>query len=238
MTFDTQRVRQIGVWLAALMFVFACGLPFSATTPEVLSQEQLNTLVARTALAARTQTAALLPPSATPTITRTPSLTPAPSQIQESATPTFFFAIPTLTPKTTETTIPTTAASSSSGSGKSTAKTASPIPTPSAWSCVVLERTFPTVKPKERFSLYVTFRNEGTRSWTGNTVDFVYTGGYRHEGTRIRDLSSTIAPGGTVTLTIEFVAPKNPGSYHAYWALRVGSNSFCGVRVTFDVIGK
>jgi hypothetical protein len=237
MIMETQRVRRVGAWLAALIFVFACGLPFSAPTPEVLSPGQLNTLVAGTEVAARTQTAALLPPSATPTITRTPSLTPVSSQIKESATPTFFFAIPTLTPKPTETLIPT-ATNSSSGSGKSTAKTASPIPTPSAWSCVVLERTFPTVKPKEHFSLYVRFRNEGTRSWTSNTVDFVYTGGYRHEGTRIRDLSSTIAPGGTVTLTIEFVAPKNPGSYHAFWVLRVGSNSFCGVRVTFDVIGK
>jgi hypothetical protein len=106
------------------------------------------------------------------------------------------------------------------------------------WSCGIVERTTATVKPKEKFTLYVTFRNLGTWSWTSNTIDFVYRNGFRHEGTRIQDLRSTIAPGGTVTIAINYKAPKGGGSYQSFFDLQVGNHTFCGVKVTFEVIEK
>jgi hypothetical protein len=81
----------------------------------------------------------------------------------------------------------------------------------------------------------VTFRNTGTKSWGNNHVDLVYTGGYRHIGTKIVDMPVTIAPGRTVTFGVDFKAPNVSGNRNSFFVLMVGNNSFCGVKLMFEV---
>lgn len=227
-----RRILRTSLWLILALALQSCGsVPVSTQAPQPVPP--LGTMVAWTAAAAQTQTATFLPSAtATPTVTRTPSKTPTPA----TATPTFIFLLPTRTPTITPS--PTLGAI-----GLGSGKTATPgkgthIPVLLEWSCAIQGKTFPSVQPKEHFSVFVTFRNTGSKPWGVNTIDFVYTGGYRHEGTKIVDFPANVSTGGTITMRVDFEAPKAPKAYNSFWTLKVGNNPFCGVKLSFEVIEK
>jgi len=229
------HIRQASSWLVLAVTLLACAIaPVATPTPQPLRPDMLGTIVAGTAAVAQTQTSILQPRTSTPTVTRTPSRTPTPA----TSTPTFVFFLPTFTPTITDTPpIPTL------GPGGVLAVTFTPETGPGSftgkeWTCGISEKTFLTVRPKEKFTLFVTFRNTGTKTWTNNGVDFVYTGGYRHEGRRIQDLPRTITPGNRITLHVDFIAPRGDTTsviYDSFWSLQVGRRSFCGVKLSFEV---
>jgi len=221
-------ISQIISGLIAAILIPAC-LPLVPTAPvQSLPPQQVGTIVAGTAAAAQTQTAVLIPPTFTLTPTRTPSRTPT----AVTPTVTFFFALPTFTPTITPTSIVPTSAS---GRGKG------PTPTRQVraqWDCAIIgssPRNAVPVSPRQKFTIFVSLKNTGTRTWTNNGVDFVYRGGFRHIGTRIQDLPDTIVPGNSITLKIQFEAPKKLGLYRSNWSLQVGNHPFCGLRVAFEV---
>ncbi len=224
-----QRIRC--TWLGVIIAVLlqACGS--QAPTPSPLPPEKLGTVVAGTVGAAQTQTVIFMPPSSTPTLTRTPSLTPTVA----TPTATFFFALPTLSPTATATSVAPTAIPGSGTGNSGVSGTATKNPNAKEWICGISGKTSPIVSPEAKFSLSYTLRNTGTKTWTINGVDYVYLSGFRHEGTRIQDLPSTITPGNTITLRIQFIAPKKLGIYNSIWTLKVGNHPFCRVKLSFEV---
>lgn len=197
-----------------------------------VSNPSVEDIIAGTAAAAQTQTAIHLP-SITPTVTSTVTLTPAiPSA---TPTPTFPFGIFVEAPLTAEVETPNAlfVDSSSSSSAPSGIKY-----TDEPWSCTIIGKSPPknsNVKPGKNFYVAWTVVNTGTKPWTRNGVDFVYDGGFHHDGGPIQDISKTVLRGGTITLKVLIVPPNKADTYTVIWSLKVGNTMFCHMLVTFTV---
>lgn len=224
------------IFLITLLFTtLACVLP-SATTPVVSNPPAdigaLQTIIVQTAGAAQTQTA-IANPSATSTPTKTPTRIPT---ITPSPTVTFIYLLPTLTPVPTQTPIGYIGSVGGTGATQDSSK----FKTPQPWSCTVLvSQTQPpkwaVIEKKSEFYALWTIQNTGTETWTRTTIDLVYTGGYRHEGTRIQDTKETVPPGDTLRVSAFFIAPKVAGEYQSYFTLQVGKRQFCGMKISFVI---
>lgn len=216
--------------IALLLITLAC-----ATSPSVNITQQpadvssLETIIAQTAGAAQTQTATAKP-SATSTSTTTPTRIPT---ITPSPTVTFIYLLPTLTPIPTQTPIGFVGGVGGTQEG-------SKFKTPVPWSCsVIVSQTQPpkgaVIEKKSEFYALWTVQNTGTETWTRTTIDLVYTGGYRHEGTRIQDTKETVPPGDTLRVSAFFIAPKAAGEYQSFFTLQVGKRQFCGMKISFVI---
>lgn len=223
-----------------LLFVMACSVPGfapSATMPlATMPEGALETAIVQTADAAQTQTAAVLPTSTfTPLPTRTPFDTPTP-------TVTFIYKLYTDTPLPSETpTIFFTVESGQAGGDEEeeNGKKKRPVFTGREWTCSqvgVIPPKNTEFKLEARFVVYWTLMNTGTKTWTINGVDFVYSGGYRHEETKIQDFTRNVSTGQTITVSASFQAPKKPGVYQTFFNLMVGKRVFCAVKYIFEVI--
>lgn len=230
-----------------------CIVPFAGTpasgqaeTPQ--SVGVLQTLIVQTAAAAQTQTATLLSsPASTLKSTTTSTITITPTL--PTATPTFFYSLYTLTPIPTETIQVEAAESSTGGSGNSQASSDvskseeryenAIRPTGKPWTCAVVGKSPPVgsvVKRNELFYVNWTVLNTGTKTWTNNTIDFVYHSGYQNEGRAKQDMAAiAVPPGGKTSVKVLFKAPKSEGIYSAIWSLKVGRSPFCYMKITFEV---
>ena len=221
--------------ITLLCLTLACVLP-SVATPVNPQQPPadigaLETIIVQTADAAQTQTAFANPTitlTPTPTSTRIPTITPSP-------TVTFIFLLPTLTPIPTITPI---GYIGSGGAGNNATQDVSKFKTPVPWSCIVQATEPPrgAVLQKEQvFYAYWTILNTGTEVWTRITIDLVYRGGYRHDGTKIIDITQNAGSGGTIRVGARFIAPKNAGEYQSFFTLQVGKRQFCGMKISFEI---
>lgn len=221
--------------LVVLLFaMLACALP-NATPVDIPQQpvdkNSLQTMIVQTAGAAQTQTALVIPTlTYTPTPTRTPSATPTP-------TATFRFLFPTFTLVPTQT--PIGQISQGGGSGGAAGTPEDSIFTGHPWSCRVTSTQPPRgaiIQKETTFFAYWTILNTGTTTWDHNSIDLIYTGGYRHIGTRIQDLRHNVATGGKIVMGAEFIAPKKAGEYASHFVLKVGNRKFCGMAISFEVL--
>lgn len=234
--------------LAALLFVMlACALPGApAVAPlPTFDTNLLGTTIAQTAAVAQTQTAAKIPTATiTPRPTQTASLTP-------TSTPTFLFFLPTLTPIPTYTIPPTIGTIQTPGGNAAGGDDEEEEEDPKKnkdedprkmsgkdWSCVWFGVTPPrhtVFKPQAHFTVQWMLFNSGNREWPYHSVDFVYSGGYRHEETRIQDFVRSVSPGGEIWVRASFIAPKKAGDYQTFFHLTVGNRRFCPVAYFFSV---
>lgn len=214
--------------------MLACVLP--STSAPVVQQptvdiHALDTFIAQTAGAAQTKTALVKPTiTYTPTATRTPTVTPVPSA-------TFLFIFPTFTPYLSATPIGQIPVG---GGGSGSADDKSKFVTPQPWSCqVIVSKTQPpfgaVLQKEQEFYAYWTILNTGTKTWTRTTIDLVYTGGWRHEGTKIIDATENAGTGATIRVGVRFIAPKKAGEYGSHFVLKVGNTKFCGMRIEFVI---
>ncbi|MBL8091458.1 MAG: hypothetical protein JNJ43_14075 [Anaerolineales bacterium] len=221
--------------LIILLFaMLACALP-GASAPVVNNPpadiNALQTIIVQTADAAQTQTARANPSptlTSTTTPTRIPTITPSP-------TVTFIYLLPTLTPIPTITPIGFIAGANTAGPNDS-----SKFKTPQPWDCtIIVAETQPpkgaVLKKESKFYAFWTIQNTGTKTWTRNTIDHVYKGGYRHENTRIQDTKEFVPPGDTLRVSAFFIAPKVAGEYRSFFALQVGKLQFCSMKIEFVV---
>ncbi|MCQ3936751.1 MAG: hypothetical protein DPW18_06850 [Chloroflexi bacterium] len=231
------------VFPLVLLFGLACSVPGFAPPAAPLPTQPpglLETAIAQTADAAQTQTAAVLPTSTfTPPPTRTPSITPSP-------TVTFIYRLYTSTPIPSETPVGFFTVESGGQTGGSSdeeeeedGKRKRPVFTGKEWTCSQVG-VFPPrnaeFKVKSRFTVYWTLMNTGTKTWTVNGVDFVYKGGYRHEGTKIQDFTVNVPTGAKATVSASFYAPRQPGTFQTIFTLMVGRRTFCGINYQFVVV--
>ena len=231
--------KRIGGWFLVLAFLLACALPSPLAsaptqTPNSFSPELLGTAIIETAEVAQTRTAAAMPPTLTPTLTRE-----ATSTFIVASTPTFFSLL-TSTPVPVvvlETTDPLYAVTEGVSSLGNVNNPDDVVYTGEPWTCGIRSVTprGGMIKAGTGFYAYFTVVNTGTKPWTSNTVDFVYKSGLVQEDARIQDLRSTVASGSLATFKVFYKAPKKAGEYGAVWTLKVGSRSFCGMSMFFEV---
>jgi formylglycine-generating enzyme required for sulfatase activity len=138
------------------------------------------------------------------------------------------FSGPTLTPTPTPTTTSTFFPTSSS--------TLTPTPTkitPCDAAAFVADITVPdgtSFSPNTPFTKVWRIRNAGTCTWT-NAYSFVFYRGDLMGGPAFINLSSSVAPGQTVDISLGLVAPSLPGSYRGDWMLRNPSGTSFGAGV-------
>ncbi len=206
--------------LVSLFGMLGCLSLSLAPAPPSVQGDVVQTIIAATAGAAATQTAAFKPsptrlPSPTPTATLTPTITPTPTPI---------ILFPTFTPFV----LSSPGGGGGGGGGGTTAD----------FDCVILDQTPPdgtVIMPRRDFDTFWTVRNSGTRTWDHGSVDFIYLRGDRIHEVAGYDLPRDVAPGRSIQLGVDMVAPGTQGTYTTVWGLRVGHDIFCELSLTIVV---
>lgn len=165
-----------------------------------------------------TQTAAALPTD-TPYPTPAPiTATPLPPTPTETPTKTPFptFVMPTLPPPVVIV---------------STTPTITLTPTSTAYSCKIQSQS-PTlgqqVAPGYDFDMHWVVKNTGTKDWDQNNVDYRYLSGAElHKYTSGIDFTKTVKSGEEIDLTVDMLAPLNPGTYTAQWIIVLSDTTIC-----------
>ena len=212
--------------LAAILIAAGCAPAAQPTPPPAEPTADVNEIVQETVVALQTQMSAEMTaqaPAATPT------------EVQAVDTPTEA-AVPTFPPTPTSFVVvfPTTSSGGDSGGGGGGLPTDQP-----KYQCSLVSEK-PTsgssIEHKADFDAVWTVRNTGWKNWETSEVDFYYISGQKmQQGDDLFDLPSGVATGKTVKLTVDMVAPKNPGTYTTSWGLKVGSQSFCTFSLVINV---
>jgi hypothetical protein len=156
------------------------------------------------------------------------------AQPSETPIPPTQTAIPSETPTVTLTPIPTrTVVWIPTYYYSSTPKTPSATATNSSWSCSI---TFQLVASNTEFGAYEDFdarwtvKNTGSETWESSDVDYRYMSGTEMQKyDTLYDLPETVAPGDTVSITVDMKAPSTSGYYETNWGLVRHTDSFCNL---------
>jgi len=84
------------------------------------------------------------------------------------------------------------------------------------------------LQPGEAFTKIWRLQNAGTCAWNSNYA-VTYFSGEQMGAPASVPLRGDIAPGQTVDIAVDFVAPKEPGKYQGNWKLRNASNVLFGI---------
>ncbi len=94
-----------------------------------------------------------------------------------------------------------------------------------------LIRQFPVngtkLEPRTNFTVRWDVTNTGAAAWEPGSVDLIYSGGTRMYFEPVIPLTQTVAPGQSITLTVDMKALRNTSSYVTIWTLRRGDFYFC-----------
>jgi hypothetical protein len=202
------------LWFFVATLVMAC-MPVMTSAPlaPTLDPNAINRIIAQTANAAITQTVAAYPTSP-PTKTSTPRGT---MTLESTATLYVFHT-------STAFVIPPASKTFSPTSKKD-------------YACEVLDAPVDGTyySPRLEFKVRWRFKNVGRKEWEAENVDFVYDTGDKFHKVSGYDLSKDRVPGEVAEFFVDMRAPKNPGTYTAYWIMRRGGKEFCRVAYTIGV---
>jgi hypothetical protein len=84
------------------------------------------------------------------------------------------------------------------------------------------------MQPGQSFTKIWRLQNQGTCTWT-NQYAAVFFSGERMEAPPVVSLAGEVSPGQTVDISIDMVAPEEPGTYQGNWKLRNASNVLFGI---------
>ena len=85
-----------------------------------------------------------------------------------------------------------------------------------------------TVAPNATFVKTWRLQNSGTCTWT-TSYAVVFTGGDQMGSPAVIPMPSSVAPGGTVDITVNLTAPGTPGHYRGNYKLKNATGSLFGV---------
>jgi ABC-type amino acid transport substrate-binding protein/heat shock protein HslJ len=91
----------------------------------------------------------------------------------------------------------------------------------------------PQMAPGQAFQKGWRIRNSGTCTWD-SSYSFVYAGGNvqaARMGGQNQAIRGTVAPGETLDVFVDFVAPLTPGTYQGFWTMRAPSGLLFGDRM-------
>ncbi len=162
----------------------------------------------------------------------TATLPPAPPTLAPSATP---MDTPTLVPSSTPADTlpaPTNTRAASSGGVVATA-------VPADYDCSV-SNTSPVYlaefAPRGEMDGKWTVKNTGKQTWGSSDIDVKFVGGtdMKQYGDTY-NLSKSVAPGESIDIVVDLLAPAEPGTYRTTWGLVRGSTTFCTFNLTIRV---
>ena len=167
------------------------------------------------------------PPTATPS----PTFTPSPTSTY-TMTPSL---TPTLTPTFTATSTPTQTPSLT----PSVAPTQTPNPPTAQSRCdqaaFITDVTVPdgmVFAPGASLTKTWRLRNAGSCTWT-TSYTLVFVSGDKMGGADAINLPGSVAPGQSVDLTVQLVAPAAPGTFRGNWQLKNESGAIFGLGPAF-----
>lgn len=85
-----------------------------------------------------------------------------------------------------------------------------------------------SLQPETPFTKSWRLRNDGSCVWDG-AYALTFLGGARMGAPRTTPLTHTVLPGGTVDLSLEMIAPDQPGAYQGFWKLQDPQGRLFGV---------
>lgn len=200
--------------LAAGLVLAACRSAAGEATPTT-SPEAVLTAAAQTAEARLTE---LAQPTATATLTATPAVTLLPA----TATPTLST---TLTPSPG--TVPALTQPPSGGTGDRS----------EYWADITVPDGT-NFGPGEAFTKTWRLINSGTTTWTPE-YSLAFFGGAQMSGPSSVNLTTSVAPGDTVDISVNLVSPEISGNYRGFWKMRNASGEYFdfAVFVEINVVG-
>lgn len=209
--------RSLVVLILSITLV-GCGSPTPTTAPTAVPpQPTVNvqptlsvaqTQAVQTALADLTKNA--------PTATKTP-LPPTATQVPPTNTP----LPPTAKPSATY--IPWT-----------------PVPsaTSTTYNCTIIESSPSTtdiIRPGADFDARWVVKNTGSEAWSAAAVDVVYVSGTKFDRQKNIDLKADVAHDASLTIVVDMIAPKEPATYTAVWAITRGTQTICTLNLKIVV---
>ncbi len=213
------KIKKFWSLLLVFAFLLASCSPSAPAAAPTLDANAIFTAAARTADARMTQNAALTPTQPLPVATTTP-LPPT----QPVVTPTIPLPAPTAD-------LPPTEAIAASPTASAVQN---PPPQTSAQGDVVQFVADVTVPDDTDFNagddFVKTWRlsNIGTNTWT-TAYSVVFVSGEQMGATNSVPLPIEVAPGATVDVSVNMVAPQNAGSYTGFWMLRNAGGQTFGI---------
>lgn len=213
MTISLMSNTKRSLWLVIPILMVACR-PSTATASPTPPPQAVLTAAAQTADARLTELAR-------PTETAT-------------STPPPIFDLPTVTPTqpglgTTSPTLPATPG----------APAGSPPP-PSAsgdlaeyWADITVPDGT-QFDPGEQFTKVWRLRNSGATTWTPD-YSLAFFGGAQMSAPAAVSIGATVAPGGTIDISVDMVAPLSPGIYRGFWKMRNAAGEFFNYAVFVEI---
>ncbi len=116
--------------------------------------------------------------------------------------------------------------------------TAAALTSSEKYACLPIDQdpsNWASFPPRQNFDATWRVKNIGKKAWGKEDVDFVYSSGDKFYKSSGYDFKATINPGVTGDLTVKMQSPKKPGNYTTIWAIRIGSNEFCKLRLSIVV---
>jgi hypothetical protein len=78
------------------------------------------------------------------------------------------------------------------------------------------------------FTTAWTIQNTGDTTWDKQNVDVRFqSGDEMQKGAKTADLPQSVAPGGSVNITITMISPQTSGYHITYWNFAAGSQVLC-----------
>jgi hypothetical protein len=205
------------------------GVLYTAAAQTVMAQLTLS--AGETAVALLTQIAQVTPTPVAPT-TAVPTLPPP----TDTAVPTF--ATPTATSTATPTVTPFVP--TVMPTYLPTATWSPPTLTPTAiacnWAQYVKDVTVPdgtVFAPGQAFTKTWRLRNIGSCSWMPGYSLVFHSGDRMHTRSTV-PLNVTVFPGATVDVSVDMIAPSQPGQYRSYWMLSTTTGQLFGIGARAD----
>jgi len=108
--------------------------------------------------------------------------------------------------------------------------------TSSDYSCTVASSSpSRSISPRTDFDAKWVVYNTGRKSWDRTSADYYYASGARMHKRSAYDFPKSVAPKDSVTLIVDMISPKDPGSYNTVWKVRIGKTQFCNMSLTVTV---
>ncbi|MEW5827353.1 MAG: NBR1-Ig-like domain-containing protein [Chloroflexota bacterium] len=212
----------------AFVVLALAAISCDPTAPQSLPTQvpgAVETIIVLTANAANAMTQAVMPTATeTPVGAPTSTDTPLPPTASPTATPTFFYSLPT--PTNTLKIVFTPGGGGGGGSdtpkGACQQKGQSPA-------------NGTKVKASKKFNVTWAIQNTSNFDWGETDYDLVFVEGDPIYTRKIYDLPETVKSGSIVSLTVTLDAPNKPGHYKTVWRLR-GDNLSCYMDITVQVV--
>jgi uncharacterized protein YgiM (DUF1202 family) len=90
--------------------------------------------------------------------------------------------------------------------------------------------------PKADFDARWTIKNTGTKTWDTSHVDYLFRAGVEmQKHNKLYDLPKNVAPGESLDLIVDMIAPEKLGPHGTTWVVKLGNDTICTLPLAIEV---